>query len=129
MPEIPADAPRSEDGAYWWNGSEWKSVAESSSTSFSGGYSHEIPADAPRSEDGGYWWDGSAWQPVGGDSSDTAAADASHAPSSNTFQIDPGEFTALARLVYFVQAGDPDGYLADLGIDPSEMDTDDPAIA
>ncbi|HEX4725420.1 MAG TPA: hypothetical protein VH333_23105 [Pseudonocardiaceae bacterium] len=27
MAEIPADAPRSEDGHYWWDGSQWQLVA------------------------------------------------------------------------------------------------------
>jgi hypothetical protein len=26
MAEIPADAPRSEDGHYWWDGSQWQLV-------------------------------------------------------------------------------------------------------
>ena len=27
MADIPADAPRSEDGHYWWDGSQWQLVA------------------------------------------------------------------------------------------------------
>lgn len=26
MAEIPADAPRSEDGHYWWDGSQWQLI-------------------------------------------------------------------------------------------------------
>ncbi|HEX5116736.1 MAG TPA: hypothetical protein VFW65_16195 [Pseudonocardiaceae bacterium] len=26
MADIPADAPRSEDGYYWWDGSQWQPV-------------------------------------------------------------------------------------------------------
>lgn len=28
MVEIPADAPRSHDGRYWWDGRHWQSVEE-----------------------------------------------------------------------------------------------------
>jgi len=28
MAEIPANAPRSEDGNYWWDGSQWQLVAQ-----------------------------------------------------------------------------------------------------
>lgn len=29
MVDIPADAPRSEDGYYWWDGSQWQPVDQS----------------------------------------------------------------------------------------------------
>jgi hypothetical protein len=31
MAEIPADAPRSEDGHYWWDGSQWQLVDQAQS--------------------------------------------------------------------------------------------------
>jgi hypothetical protein len=140
MAAIPADAPRSEDGAYWWDGSQWQLISEAAGAATgsgtpSGGTSHEVPADAPRSEDGAYWWDGSQWQPVGGQGGGSGSAPASTAAGQGgqslppeTFHVDGSEFPAFARLVYFVQAQDVDGYLSDLGIDPSGMDTDaDPA--
>lgn len=30
MPDIPADAQRSEDGVYWWDGSQWQLVDDQS---------------------------------------------------------------------------------------------------
>jgi len=30
MTNIPADAPRSEDGFYWWDGTQWLPVADAS---------------------------------------------------------------------------------------------------
>ena len=31
MADIPADAPRSEDGHYWWDGSQWQLVDQAQS--------------------------------------------------------------------------------------------------
>lgn len=42
----------SADRAHWFDGSSWRSTAESA------------PPSAPRSEDGYYWWDGASWRPV-----------------------------------------------------------------
>ena len=69
MPEIPANAQRSPDGHYWWDGAQWQPVdqsgaAASSAAPASASASSPIPADAQRSPDGQYWWDGSEWQPV-----------------------------------------------------------------
>jgi len=40
----------SADGAYWWDGAQWRSSAT------------EIPPMAQRSPDGAYWWDGHTWR-------------------------------------------------------------------
>ncbi len=32
MADIPADAPRSEDGHYWWDGAQWQLVDQSQQT-------------------------------------------------------------------------------------------------
>jgi hypothetical protein len=43
----------SADGAYWWDGRTWRSVAT------------DIPPNAQRSPDGLYWWDGQTWRQTG----------------------------------------------------------------
>ena len=76
MPDIPADAQRSPDGHYWWDGTQWQPVDPSDAATASSAQpataSTSIPADAQRSPDGHYWWDGTQWQPV--NQSDAGAA-------------------------------------------------------
>lgn len=52
---VPEGAQLSEDGNYWWDGSDWQLVEQK------GAGGTEV---GTRSEDGNYWWDGSDWQPV-----------------------------------------------------------------
>jgi hypothetical protein len=40
----------SEDGRYWWNGSQWEDADRA------------VPPAAQRSPDGRYWWDGTRWR-------------------------------------------------------------------
>lgn len=54
---MPEGAQLSEDGKYWWDGSDWQPVPED------GGGSTEV---GQLSEDGQWKWDGSQWQPVDG---------------------------------------------------------------
>lgn len=54
---MPDGAQLSEDGKYWWDGSDWQPVPED------GGGSAEV---GQVSEDGQWKWDGSQWQPVDG---------------------------------------------------------------
>lgn len=51
---MPDGAQLSEDGKYWWDGSDWQPVPED------GGGAEE----GQLSEDGQWKWDGSQWQPV-----------------------------------------------------------------
>lgn len=70
MTVMPADAPRSEDGQWWWDGAQWQPVAQDAGTPATG-----QPADASNtqttsdavgqlSDDGQWRWDGTQWQPV-----------------------------------------------------------------
>jgi hypothetical protein len=54
---VPDGAQVSDDGKYWWDGSDWQPVPED-------GGSTEV---GQLSDDGQWQWDGSAWQPVSGD--------------------------------------------------------------
>lgn len=54
---MPEGAQLSEDGKYWWDGSDWQPVPED------GGGSVEV---GQLSEDGQWQWDGSQWQPAEG---------------------------------------------------------------
>lgn len=78
----------------------------------------EVPDGAQLSEDGQWWWDGEEWQAVGGASSESS-------DQSNVNQINADEFPSLARVLYFGE--DIDGYLQDLGIDTTGLDTDEAA--
>ena len=54
---MPDGAQLSEDGKYWWDGSDWPPVPED------GGGTTEV---GQLSEDGQWQWDGSQWQPADG---------------------------------------------------------------
>lgn len=61
MPEQPADAPLSEDGQWWWDGTDWQPVEAGPQASYDPG-STEV---GQLSDDGQWRWDGSQWQPAG----------------------------------------------------------------
>jgi hypothetical protein len=73
MSEIPADAPRSEDGEWWWDGAHWQPAGESAAVAESGAaaaafdspaYSRAAQGEGQLSEDGQWQWSGSEWQPA-----------------------------------------------------------------
>ncbi|MGA7987698.1 MAG: hypothetical protein WCB51_04790 [Candidatus Dormiibacterota bacterium] len=123
MTDIPQDAPRSEDGQWWWDGSQWQPVgaATSSSAAAAGAATSSgptaasssdpaqtpaTPASGQLSDDGQWQWDGSQWQPVQGASSGSASQ-----------AINPSDYPELAAL----SKADPnnfDAYLQSIGIDP-----------
>src|SRR5215472_7048185 len=61
--------PLSDDGNYYWDGSDWQLVDQSAVPSGDGSPSvRSASVDAQGrqlSDDGNYYWDGSSWQPVG----------------------------------------------------------------
>ena len=77
-----------------------------------------VPHGAQVSEDGQWWWDGEKWQAVEGGASESS-------DQSNVNQINADDFPSLARVLYFGE--DIDGYLRDLGIDTTGLDTDEAA--
>ena len=82
MSVIPQDAPRSEDGQWWWDGAQWQPVsgaatggtAAAAETAAAGATSSGVGA---LSEDGQWRWDGAQWQPVHGESQQAAGSAAS----------------------------------------------------
>lgn len=58
---MPDGAQLSEDGKYWWDGSDWQPVPEDTGGGDGGG-----AEEGQLSEDGQWKWDGSQWQPVDG---------------------------------------------------------------
>jgi hypothetical protein len=76
----------SDDGNYYWDGSNWQLVDISSRE---GPTSSESPQFTPRSDaqgrqlsdDGNYYWDGSNWQPV--DAADAAGSQQAQSTSDS----------------------------------------------
>jgi len=54
---VPEGAQLSDDGKYWWDGTDWQPVPE--------GDTQQAEVGA-LSDDGQWQWDGSQWQPAGG---------------------------------------------------------------
>jgi hypothetical protein len=95
MSVMPADAPRSDDGQWWWDGAQWQPVDQAA-----GAATDAQPAPgaaAPSStegvgelsEDGQWRWDGTQWQPV---SQDAGAAATDTGP-----KLEFGHLTAEAH--------------------------------
>lgn len=112
---MPEGAQRSEDGNYWWDGSQWQPVQGTASSSASA-------AVGTRSADGHYSWDGTQWQPVG-DQSHVSAAEGTSGGDQN-LPMDWSQFPELGRLIHY--GAEVDTYLTDLGVDPSKISDDEP---
>jgi hypothetical protein len=62
---VPEGAQLSDDGKYWWDGSDWQPVPD--------GDTQQAEVGA-LSDDGKWQWDGSQWQPADGSTGDGASA-------------------------------------------------------
>jgi len=85
-----------------------------------------VPEGAQVSDDGNYWWDGNQWQPVDQSQGQYSSAQPPDQSQASGAQINPEEFPSIARVLYF--GADVDGYLQDLGIDTSDLQSDDPPV-
>jgi hypothetical protein len=72
MTDMPADAPRSDDGHWWWDGSQWQPVTGHPDAAAQQEQAPAAAAPAPSqtagqlSDDGQWQWDGTQWQPAAG---------------------------------------------------------------
>lgn len=72
---VPKGAQRSEDGKYWWDGTDWQPVPEDE-------------AEVGQLSDDGQWkWDGAEWQPVNGADDGKAEAGLADALASQGIEI------------------------------------------
>jgi hypothetical protein len=105
--DIPADAPRSEDGQWWWDGTVWQPVDQpaddAGAAGLQPGQGSEAWAPAAAfgqvSEDGQWWWDGTAWQPAGpaaGSSATTSAQTDQESAAPATTSDQPLGFAHVA---------------------------------
>jgi hypothetical protein len=81
MTVMPADAPRSEDGQWWWDGAQWQPVTQDAGAGAPASADAQGAADQTASgavgqlsDDGQWRWDGTQWQPATGASQPDAAA-------------------------------------------------------
>lgn len=124
MAQIPADAQRSDDGQWWWDGSQWQPVGDQAGAAAAGAEQPAqsdagqtpSPAGGQLSDDGQWQWDGTQWQPVQGaasgaasgaeagasagaaGASSDAATGASSGAAAGAGPLDPAEFPTLAAL-------------------------------
>jgi hypothetical protein len=97
MTVMPADAPRSEDGQWWWDGAQWQPVTQDAAAGSGApgdantaqGAAGQTSSEAvgQLSDDGQWRWDGTQWQPAQG-----AAAAAT--PATSDISLAFGHATA-----------------------------------
>ncbi len=83
MTQVPSGAQLSDDGQWWWDGSQWQPVpAPGAAAPAAAADPAAAPAQAAGqlSDDGQWQWDGTQWQPVQGAA--PAASGAGAAPNA-----------------------------------------------
>jgi hypothetical protein len=81
MTVMPADAPRSDDGQWWWDGAQWQPVTQDAGAATGAqpaqGAATQTSTDAigQLSDDGQWRWDGTQWQPAQADAATAAGSD------------------------------------------------------
>src|SRR5262245_13607082 len=99
MSQPPVGAQLSDDGNYWWDGSQWQPVSQSGSADPASSQQSQDTGTTDAqgrqlSPDGNYYWDGSNWQPVssstpsGGDGSTSPQQSFAQAMSQAGYNID-----------------------------------------
>lgn len=103
--EIPADAPRSEDGYYWWDGSQWQPVGDEQSS-----------GDAQQCTDD------QSTDPQQSTTDPLVCED----PNERQVAFDPSDYPTL---MLYAEFGSIDDLLRHIGIDPALVRTDDEPVA
>jgi hypothetical protein len=131
----------SEDGNYWWDGSQWQPVAQSGGADPSSSQQPQGGSTDAQgrqlSEDGNYYWDGSAWQPVDGAGSGAGGGSAqeqfSQAMAQYGYNIDANAVpdlstlqSAIDTMVQWYQSLDS---ATAQGIDAATVDPGEAAVA
>ena len=106
MAQVPAGAQLSDDGQWWWDGTQWQPVpdpnAAAAATSAAASSATETPTTDPAgatvptssqgigqlSEDGQWRWDGTQWQPVEGPAPSEAGGGAAGSDPGSAQQPD-----------------------------------------
>jgi hypothetical protein len=104
----PAGAQVSDDGNYWWDGSDWQPVSGGGVATDSGSGDGGA-AQGQLSDDGNYRWNGTDWEPVSGDGSGDGGGQA----------VDASQFPTIQA---FANSGSVEGWLQYLGLSPSDLE-------
>jgi hypothetical protein len=110
MTEASAGVQYSEDGQYWWDGTDWQPVDTGDAGSGSDASSES--GERVYSEDGQYWWDGTDWQPVDEQSSDGGGGETSEP------EIDFSNYP-LIQGIY--ESTSVEEWLQYIGVEPDEL--------
>src|SRR5882757_5731424 len=114
MAEAPAGAQYSEDGQYWWDGTDWQpaDTGETDPGTDSGTDSTTDSSERVYSEDGQYWWDGTDWQAVEEQSTDGGGAETSEP------EIDWSNYPLLQGIY---ESTSVDEWLRYIGLEPDQL--------
>jgi hypothetical protein len=109
----------SDDGNYYWDGSNWQLVDTSAGTdSQQSGAASQDAQGRQLSEDGNYYWDGSQWQPVDGSQGQTQGVDGSQGDSGQNDAVDWSQFPLIEGLT---KVGSVDDWIRHIGLDPNDL--------
>lgn len=111
MQEIPADAPRSADGYYWWDGSQWQPVGDQQSSADAQQSTADQSTGTQQSTDG---------------QQSTADPLVCEDPNERQVAFDPGDYPTL---MLYAEFSSIDDLLRHIGIDPALVQTDDEPVA
>ncbi len=118
MPEQPADAPLSEDGQWWWDGTDWQPVEAGPQAS----YDPNTTEVGQLSDDGRWRWDGTQWQPAGDSGGDDAPV-----PLPDDLRYEMANFGEYyPEIMALAEANDMEDWLINyVGISQEDVPTED----